>query len=1380
MVVFNVSVVGTWQVYTIYTSFSPPITISATSILAIYNSAMVVSNVRVGSNWQVYTIYTSPSSPITISATSTLAIYNSAMTVSSVSVGSHWQVYTIYTSSYSPITISATSTLAIYNSTMAVSSMIVVDSCSVYTIYTSPSSPITISANSTLAIYNSTMVVFNVSVGTWQVYTIRTSPSSPITISANSTLAIYNSAMVVSNGSVVGTWQFCTMSTSSPSPVTISTNSTLAIYNNNMVLSNVSVGTTLRRAILGLSRGSFFVDSSTVTISDNHLDMAHVLSGILEIYTLLVEYAALNLITTSTLAIVNSTATVLNVTARVGKWQWCTVSILNSTTAIEDLSSLSIDNISITVSNMTMPGKWSLHVLSDVYSPLSIRNGSTLSISRNTIGLRDMMLGGDGLVALVHINASLVIVDVESRFTISENINMTMSNVTLLSESGNWEFYTFSVESSPVNIGGSSKVLITNNHMVVETYPLSSPAATTLSVVVASYTQASTILEATGGGLVDISGNTINTEGATSLTAYGGEVVLSLLAIVRVGDGATVVGNSTIQHNSVFTRMLGSTATIGTLLNFTTMGIDNRTVLYLCSNYVNAMPCKLTTATNQYSCMLVAMGNAFTGRLHECTSTSTPTPFIPFNTVPISSPQTTAYTVSQTAFSTVPISPPQTTAYTVSQTAFSTVPISPPQTTAYTVSQTAYAVSTTHPPTLSEPVCQSSPQPCPYASEVGYVNASSKCSPSKGLSTTIPHSLWGGGSPFNVSVLLHESLISHFNSYIVIPSTPPVVSTSEGVTQLNTHLSQRSDRTLWAVSALRYTGSFTRSAISLAISIQLPTDSFNCVFAESHPKVVVSVTLSEAKSAISDAVTVTTDVAKAVGAVSVVPSSLVRAGISSAVMKMLKCSEFQPDEEVGFVNNPFNWAAGREELQYHRGSVLTALITAGIVFVCVVCVLVSTRLCGESVTTWGAALDVLRLPSLPLVFIVLLSEVAVSSATSMLLYSGGNSGADAVLALLVLVPLSGYMGVYLHRTLVCSRYVSVEPTDVDNKGGADAPDTTDDGRKRGSAIGRIVQYAMEPTHDLVLKDTTTENEEEDTKQHGACVAWLRRNYYFVADRRWSPYGAAEVIGGTLINMLEGIPLTTVSRALCIARPVCVMLITAVLLVLLVWKIPNAVRLQHWCSLFVLGGMVVTSGLASANAVSPSEGLEVAAGYISSVVIGFSMVLGIVDVIVLTMTYIPALRSLLSFRVGGLQSTITHSAKVHDVQYAAALQVPMLVIPPPPPPPVVDDNDSDAISDRDEVGSEVPVDKNNDNILDNTTEVNRRKSDHVINGDEDYDDEAHVPPVYTPSVTSKGEVNLCNAPHRLNKLREAQIQRDILAEMDALDEALRNNSKNQRR
>jgi hypothetical protein len=360
---------------------------------------------------------------------------------------------------------------------------------------------------------------------------------------------------------------------------------------------------------------------------DNHVGIAHVVSDILEVYALLVEGATINVTKRSTLDVVNNIATALNVTVRVEKCLWGTVSIINSPTTIQDVSTLSVANNSIIVFNVTVPGNWSLHVISDVYSPIIIWNASTLFVSNNTILLRDTMLGGDGLVGLVHIKGSSVTIDTKSRITVSENTNMTVSNV-----SPRWqlEFYTLSVVSSPMTIDRSCTLLITNNNMLVENHQLSSTMSSVLSVAVASFTEASTTLEAIGGGLVDISGNTINTEAASSLSMNGGDIVQKVLAIVRVGDGATILGKSIIHHNSVYTSILGSTAAIGTLLNFTTIGngIDNLTVFDLCSNYVNATPCKLTplTATTQNTCMLLAVGTAFGGSLQECTSTHTPTP----------------------------------------------------------------------------------------------------------------------------------------------------------------------------------------------------------------------------------------------------------------------------------------------------------------------------------------------------------------------------------------------------------------------------------------------------------------------------------------------------------------------------------------------------------------------------------------------------------------------------------------------------------------------------------------------------------------------------------------------------------------------------------
>eukprot|EP00658_Telonema_sp_P-2_P030995 TRINITY_DN23297_c0_g1_i1.p1 TRINITY_DN23297_c0_g1~~TRINITY_DN23297_c0_g1_i1.p1 ORF type:complete len:153 (+),score=35.35 TRINITY_DN23297_c0_g1_i1:128-586(+) len=64
-------------------------------------------------------------------------------------------------------------------------------------------------------------------------------------------------------------------------------------------------------------------------------------------------------------------------------------------------------------------------------------------------------------------------------------------------------------------------------------------------------------------------------------------------------------------------------------------------------------------------------------------------------------------------------------------------------------------------------------------------------------------------------------------------------------------------------------------------------------------------------------------------------------------------------------------------------------------------------------TSWSDAVKKLRLPSLPLVIVLLLSEVCVASAISMLFYTN-SVATDIVLSLATLFPLFVYMGVYIY------------------------------------------------------------------------------------------------------------------------------------------------------------------------------------------------------------------------------------------------------------------------------------------------------------------------------------------------------------------------------
>ena len=93
--------------------------------------------------------------------------------------------------------------------------------------------------------------------------------------------------------------------------------------------------------------------------------------------------------------------------------------------------------------------------------------------------------------------------------------------------------------------------------------------------------------------------------------------------------------------------------------------------------------------------------------------------------------------------------------------------------------------------------------------------------------------------------------------------------------------------------------------------------------------------------------------------------------------------------------------------------------------------------------------------------------------------------------------------------------------------------------------------------------------------------------------------------------------------------------------------------------------MLASALATGNEVSPSEKVELAAAYIGVVVLGVSMVLGVVDMVVLCCTYIPPIRKLLSLQHRDLQYAIDQS-KRNEIEDpadggggAVMLQVPMI-------------------------------------------------------------------------------------------------------------------------
>ena len=129
----------------------------------------------------------------------------------------------------------------------------------------------------------------------------------------------------------------------------------------------------------------------------------------------------------------------------------------------------------------------------------------------------------------------------------------------------------------------------------------------------------------------------------------------------------------------------------------------------------------------------------------------------------------------------------------------------------------------------------------------------------------------------------------------------------------------------------------------------------------------------------------------------------------------------------------------------------------------------------------GGAVDQLRLPSVALPAVLLLSEVGVSSAVTLVLYEGSEAS-DVVLGLAVLFLLVGYMVLQAVRVLR-GRY-TVERVDA--------------------ADQSVLQYVLDPTHEV---DATDER-------------WVRRNFYFVDGRSWPQFGVAQVHSGTGIVVVN--------------------------------------------------------------------------------------------------------------------------------------------------------------------------------------------------------------------------------------------------------------------
>jgi hypothetical protein len=196
---------------------------------------------------------------------------------------------------------------------------------------------------------------------------------------------------------------------------------------------------------------------------------------------------------------------------------------------------------------------------------------------------------------------------------------------------------------------------------------------------------------------------------------------------------------------------------------------------------------------------------------------------------------------------------------------------------------------------------------------------------------------------------------------------------------------------------------------------------------------------------------------------------------------------------------------------------------------------------------------------------------------------------------------------------------------------------------------RVLSFLLDPTHEPslpIVRHTPEKDDDATSRPPPPNIAieelevWLQRHYFFVADRRWIAYGAAEALLASLVDIVEGIPVTSLSLPACALPPMLMAAILLVLLTLLVWKRPYAVRLQQWSGLAIVGLLCLASTLVTINVFVASLGMEDVVAYLliaTSALISFFTV---VDMIAWLLMLFPGLRRRLGLRGSSLGTALS--------------------------------------------------------------------------------------------------------------------------------------------
>ena len=329
------------------------------------------------------------------------------------------------------------------------------------------------------------------------------------------------------------------------------------------------------------------------------------------------------------------------------------------------------------------------------------------------------------------------------------------------------------------------------------------------------------------------------------------------------------------------------------------------------------------------------------------------------------------------------------------------------------------------------------------------------------------------------------------------------------------------------------------------------------------------------------------------------------------------------------------------------------------------------------------ALTKLRFPSTPFVVMVFASQMATTSVASMWGYTDSSSRpvSDCILGVAAFLPIYGYMVLYAYESTINIKVHNERKLTKDNTTTFELDrNVINKPPPPPSFIQRCAKYLLEPTHHaspkepiatpsssggvgasgttsvpllppLITDDDGTARHNNNTSIRRENTRWLRRHYYFVAEMRWPAYGPIEVFCGGVTDFMMGIPITTTDRTLCIARPAIALFLLLVCLLLLVLKVPFAVRLQYWTTMLTVLLLIAASAAATANAISPSEETEGFVGYFVGASTAVLIVLSVSDTMTLLALYIPFVRSRLRLQSRSLQTTINRVIAKHKEKRA---------------------------------------------------------------------------------------------------------------------------------